>query len=275
MDAASETSQSDSPQQAAQESLRRAFELRRDGQPAGATSELESALSAARTTPYELEFETRVRLGLELAELYVATGEQAKAHELLVAEAAFAENINRFIQLSGTLEQKRTASTGWIQLRDRAAQVALVGQPAPELVVREWVLGDPVTLAELRGRVVLLEFWATWCTPCVETFSKLQQLQDSYGARGLTIVALTRLYSSASGPAEAQAAELEVIRSFIQGRGLQFSVGVSEDESTQRLYGAAGMPTVVLIDRQGRVRSGHFGAEGPGFLDALQRCLDE
>lgn len=133
--------------------------------------------------------------------------------------------------------------------------------------------GEPATLASLRGHVILLEFWATWCRPCVEVFAKLKELDEAHAARGLAIVALTRHYSAPAGAAEAQTAELDLIRKFVQPRGPRFSVGVSEDDRTQRLYGATGVPTLALIDRDGVVRHAQFGGLGPRFDEVLERCL--
>lgn len=255
--------------------LARGMELWRDGHPAEAKDELAATLADARTPPYELDFQQRIQLAMQLGDLHLSAGEVEQAREMLQQEADYAEELLQIVQMTGAPEQKRMIQGGFIQIRDRALQVARIGAVAPEISVKAWVNGEPAALADLRGRVVLLEFWATWCKPCVEIFAKLKGLDEEYAERGLTILALTRHYSAVPGAAEAQAAEIELVRKFIQDRGIRFGVGVSEDDRTQKLYGATGVPVVVLIDRRGVVRAARSGGIGPDFAETLERCLDE
>jgi thiol-disulfide isomerase/thioredoxin len=263
------------PQEHVARRLTRAYELQREaGDLRAATTEMEAALAEARATPYEIEFRTRVELALALAEAYLAADELEKARGMINEEAAFVEKIFQIMQATGTPEQKRAAAGGRIQVRDRARQLALIGRQAPEIAVREWIQGDPATLADLRGRVVLLEFWATWCKPCQEMFPKLKRLDEEYRARGLEVVALTRHYLASRETAQSLAEELELMRAAVGPHDLKFRVGVAEDERTQELYGATGLPTLALIDRAGFVRYAHFGGgEDERFNRILTHCL--
>ncbi|HEY0544146.1 MAG TPA: TlpA disulfide reductase family protein [Pyrinomonadaceae bacterium] len=267
-----------SPQTRVAAHLTRARELQRGGEGdlRAAVSELEEAMRAARETPYQIEFQTRVELALALGELYVSIDEMEKARRLLREEAEFTEKIFQIMQATGTSEQKRAAAGGRVQVRDRARQVALVGELAPEIEIKDWINGEAATLAELRGRVVLLEFWATWCKPCQEMFPKLKELDETSRARGLEVIALTRHYFARRDTASSEAGELELMRSIVEKHGLQFRVGVATSERTQDLYGATGMPTVALIDRAGVVRYAHFGGGQDSKFDALlAACLNE
>jgi thiol-disulfide isomerase/thioredoxin len=241
-----------------------------------AISELETALAEARANPYKVEFRTHIALGLALAEIYLEEDEVVKAREVLDERAGFAEKIFQIMQATGTTDQKREAAGGRIQIRDRARQVALLGAPAPEISVGEWIQGEPASLDSLRGRVVLLEFWATWCKPCRGMFGKLKKLHQEHKERGLEILALTRHYFAYRGTAESISEELELMRKMVREHELEFRVGVSETERTQELYGATGMPTLCLIDRQGVVRYAHFGGgDDPKFSEVLACCLEE
>lgn len=256
--------------------MRHARSLLSENNLAAAANELEGALAEARANPYGVEFRTHIELALSLAEVYLEEDEIAKARAVLDERAEFAEKIFQIMQLSGTNEQKREAAGGRIQIRDRARQVALIGTEAPEISVKDWIQGEPATLESLRGRVVLLEFWATWCKPCREMFGKLKKLNEAYGSRGLEILALTRHYFAYRGTADSQAEELELMRTTVGEHELDFRVGVAETERTQELYGATGMPTLCLIDRRGIVRYAHFGGgKDPKFDEILSRCLNE
>lgn len=257
-------------------SLERARKLLSEDKLQAAASELEAVLSEVQKDPYKVEFRTHIELGLTLAEIYLEEEKLADARRVLNERAEFAEKIFQIMQATGTQEQKREASGGRIQIRDRARQVALLGTPAPEISVQTWIQGEPATLAGLRGRVVLLEFWATWCKPCREMFGKLKKLDADYRERGLEILALTRHYFAYRGTAESKAEELELMRKTVSEHELLFRVGVSDSESTQELYGATGMPTLCLIDRRGIVRYAHFGGGvDPKFDEILRECLAE
>ena len=254
--------------------LNHASELQHAGKLSQAATELETALVLARATPYEIEFQTRIRLGLMLSDIYLSLDGIQDARALLAEEATFAERISQIMQATGTLHQKRAATSGYLQVRDRATQVALIGEPAPEISVKDWIIGEPVTLDEIRGKVVLLEFWATWCKPCQEMFPKLNSLHSEQAARGLEIIALTRHYMAYRGTPEAMSEELQLMRSSVVPHAVEFRVGVAEDERLQAVYGANGLPTAVLIDRRGIVRYAGPGAEDKTFNQALPQCLD-
>ena len=262
------------PQALVAAGLNHASELEHAGKLGEAATELEAALAAVRATPYEIEFQTRIRLGMMLSELYLSLDRLQDARALLSDEAAFAERISQIMQATGTLNQKRAATSGYLQIRDRATQVALIGEPAPEISVKDWIVGEPVTLGELSGKAVLLEFWATWCKPCQEMFPKLNSLHEEQAGRGLEIIALTRHYLAYRGTSEAMGEELQLMSSTVAQHAVEFRVGVAEDERLQAVYGANGLPTAVLINRRGIVRYAGPGAEDKAFDRALQQCLD-
>ena len=255
--------------------LDRAAVFQRGGKLSEAATELERAMATARATPYEIEFQTRIRLGMTLSDVYLSLGQVQEARDLLVDEVAFAQRISEIMQATGTPAQKRAATSGYLQIRDRGAQMALMGQAAPEIAVKSWIKGEPVTLEDLRGRVALLEFWATWCKPCQEMFPKLKQLHEQAAPRGLEIIAITRHYLAYGGTEEAMQEELLLMTGTVDEHGVSFPVGVAEDERLQAVYGANGLPTAILIDRQGVVRYAGPGGEDRGFDEILEKCLAE
>jgi thiol-disulfide isomerase/thioredoxin len=262
------------PQVAVTAGLDLAALLQHAGKLREAATELERALAAARATPYEIEFQTRIRLGMTLSDVYLSLDQIQDARDLLADEVAFAEKISEIMRATGTPAQKRAATAGYLQVRDRATQLALIGQMAPELTIKTWITGGPVALEALRGRVVLLEFWATWCKPCQEMFPKLRKLHEQESVRGLEIIAITRHYMAYGSTEESMVEELQLMRAMVTDHGAGFAVGVAEDERLQASYGATGLPTVVLIDRKGIVR--HAGPGGdPGFDERVQQWLDD
>jgi thiol-disulfide isomerase/thioredoxin len=263
------------PQAYVAASLDNAAELQHAGKLGHAATELERALAAARATPYEIEFQTRIRLGMTLSDIYLSLDQIQNARDMLADEVAFAEKISEIMRATGTPAQRRAATSGYLQVRDRATQLALIGRMAPDISIKTWINGGPVALEAMRGRVVLLEFWATWCKPCQEMFPKLKKLHEQESLRGLEIIAITRHYMAYGGTEDSKTEELQLMRAMVTEHAVSFTVGVAEDERLQAIYGANGLPTVILTDRQGVVRYAGPGGEDPGFDETLQQCLAE
>lgn len=130
----------------------------------------------------------------------------------------------------------------------------------PELKVDEVLGTGPVKLSELRGKVVLLDFWATWCTFCVKTMPRLNALHQRYKDRGLVIIGLNEFEGSIEGEPATRAQELEYFRQFKRRMNVPYDFAVAADASNDKPYGVTSLPTAVLLDRRGRVRFLTIGA---------------
>jgi cytochrome c biogenesis protein CcmG/thiol:disulfide interchange protein DsbE len=148
----------------------------------------------------------------------------------------------------------------------QAAAALGVGAPdsdAPALAVTT-LDGDHVSLAGLRGQVVLVNFWATWCPPCRMEMPGFQRVWDSRRERGLVVLGLSHERGGEPG-----------VRAFLGERGITYPVAVTGPEAAEA-FGVRALPTSILIDRQGRVRhrvEGFFAE--PALRQAVDRLLDE
>jgi thiol-disulfide isomerase/thioredoxin len=160
------------------------------------------------------------------------------------------------------------------QERDRFEQTSLVariqkninllsleGKPAPPLEAREWLGTKPLPLDQLKGRPVLLFFWAHWCGDCKSQVPILAQLAEAYGPRGLMLIGPTQHYGytrrgeDATPPQELS--YIDEVRKQYYARLANMPVPVSE--TNFREWGCSTTPTLVLIDGRGIVRYYHPG----------------
>lgn len=139
---------------------------------------------------------------------------------------------------------------------DEMLKLELGDGPAPAWRPLATVRGSvPGTLAELRGRVVVMEFWASWCMPCRMSAPQLSAWQDRYGAQGLTVIGITM-----DSPEVALQASVEM--------GMDYAVLSDPDGETTRLYKAFALPTLFVIDREGKIREAMVGYSTEGLQKA-------
>lgn len=139
--------------------------------------------------------------------------------------------------------------------------LSLEGQLPPPLETAEWLGPKPPSMAALKGKAVLLFFWAHWCPDCKYQAPILSQLRDKYGPKGLTILGPTQRYGYA---ARGEDASPQQEKSYIDMIRKEFYAGLADmpvplSEENFKLWGCSSTPTLVLLDRKGLVRMYHPG----------------
>lgn len=176
------------------------------------------------------------------------------------------------------LERERTrhADTSIVKrLQKNINLLSLEGTPAPALVATEHLGEPPPSLASLKGKVVLLFFWAHWCSDCKAMAPVLAELERTFGTQGLVLLAPTQRYGYVAGGAEASRDdEKQYIDEMRRQIYPVFASGpVPLDEANHLRYGVSTTPTLVLVDREGVIRLYHPGQMTADDLAARIRPL--
>lgn len=142
------------------------------------------------------------------------------------------------------------------------SSVAVVpGDIAPSITATD-ISGQPFDLAKLRGKVVYIDFWASWCAPCRRSFPWMNAMQEKYGTQGLTVVGVN---------VDAKRANADRFLAQVPAR---FVVAYDAQGATPKAYAVKGMPSSLLVDGQGKVLMVHegFRDEDRDMLEATIRA---
>ena len=159
----------------------------------------------------------------------------------------------KFAGLLFSIGAVATAAVLLSQNHSLATGVA-TGQPAPAAPATApgWDLtdldGKTVHSADLKGRVVVLDFWATWCPPCRAEIPGFIALQKQYQAQGLAVVGVSVDQSSAAS-----------VKAFVQEQGINYPVVRADDQVVAAFGGIDGLPATFIVDRTGRIVKQHLG----------------
>ncbi|MEX2303079.1 MAG: TlpA disulfide reductase family protein [Bryobacterales bacterium] len=136
-------------------------------------------------------------------------------------------------------------------------------KPAPEFTLKDGD-GNDVSLADFRGKVVLLNFWATWCGPCKIEMPWFVEFQRKYKDQGFSVVAISLDEEG-----------WDVVRPFTEELKLNFPVLLGDDELAERFpNGIQALPTTFIIDKEGRIFSEHMGLVSMSdYEDEIKKLL--
>jgi thiol-disulfide isomerase/thioredoxin len=234
---------------------------------------LEAALTAIRKATDLLdEGSPEIREAWLLrGDLHAACGEQLDARR---AWSRLADDLNR----NGEDARAR---------RNMTVRLKLLGKPAPEIAGATWFGGEEQPLSKFKGKVVLLDFWATWCGPCRMLMPGLDRIYSSRKNQGLMVLGVTKPYARGWMPSEDDRSRGQGVTGlngnsfpqhvldFRRRFGISYPFVITGKSQFDN-YGVGGIPMVVLIDQNGVIASVRVGSGGEGMLEAtIDRLLEK
>jgi peroxiredoxin len=156
---------------------------------------------------------------------------------------------------------RNVASVAFVVVAGSASSAIAPTTPAPDFSLHA-MTGPNMRLQDQRGRVVMVNFWATWCAPCQQEMPHLNRLYQKYRSSGFVLLGVN--VDEDSSKAADVAAKL----------GITFPVLLDADKRVSKLYDLSTMPSTVLIDRDGKVRFVHRGYLA-GYEDAYEKQIRE
>lgn len=150
-----------------------------------------------------------------------------------------------------------------------------VGTTAPDFTVTD-LQGRKVSLKDLRGQVVLLNIWATWCEPCRQEMPSMERLYRQAGPKGLKVVAVS--IDAAQNVRDDGGHAGGDVAAFVREFGITFPVWLNPEGDVQQLYRTTGVPESFIIDRDGSIVKKVIGAtewDTPDKLELVNRLLKE
>jgi peroxiredoxin len=148
-----------------------------------------------------------------------------------------------------------------LTLSARAADTLPVLGKAPDFKLTT-LDGKEVTAASLKGKVVVVDFWATWCGPCVEEIPGYIALQKEHAKDGLVIIGVS-----------VDRGSVEKVKQFVAKKGMNYLVGMGDDTLAEAFGGFDAIPTTFLIDRDGNIRHQKTGGMAHDEYAALVKSL--
>lgn len=240
----------------------------------GKTAEAEKAYEEA----YALTKGAEAEINQRLVECYVKNGRHDKAMATALECVRKGQSSDPLIeQYKKAYIKTKGSEAGFDEVLNEAKNLAradlrkelmmkLVSQPAIDFSLKA-LDGNFIKLSELRGKVVVLDFWATWCGPCKAAFPFLQQVYEKYKPNPDVVVLALNTWENEQG-AEREA----LVRKFMEEN--KYTFRVLFDDNFVSKYGVDGIPTRFVIDKKGMIQFKSVGFEGSKMFDEMTVQID-
>lgn len=193
---------------------------------------------------------------------------EARVESFAIPSAELYRKVMTFVEGSGFSEKKLMQKVNSIAAAD----------PAPEMSFIEWIGEDQRDIGGFRGHIILLDFWATWCGPCIATFPRLRNWHKKYADKNFKLIGVTQYYGVQESKKMSALQELDYLKSFKQKYKLPYDFAIIPSGEAPMKYGINAYPTTVLLDRNGIVRYIGIGSgleESENLEEMIEKVLSE
>jgi thiol-disulfide isomerase/thioredoxin len=197
----------------------------------------------------------------------------------VVAVGGDVEGARKVYEDANALADKSTQS--YVKLR-----LELIGKPAPEIDSKTWVGGEPKPLSAMKGKVVLVDFWATWCGPCRRVMPGINEMYKEHNQHGLEVIGVTRFYPSGYLPKDKSQMQsggesvkgiteetyVDHISAFRTNTEIAYPFVVAQEQEFKS-YHVSGIPTLAVVGKDGNIALVTVGSGSEGLLKAAVNSL--